>query len=118
MRENKRVEAARAYLEGASTEEFFSVVKASGRSSFEYLQNVYTNKNVTEQGLSLALLLTEGFLGESGAFRVHGGGFAGTVQAYVKAQDSEAYAALMESVFGAGAVMNLNIRPLGACRLF
>ena len=118
VRENKRVEAARAYLEGASTEEFFSVVKASGRSSFEYLQNVYTNKNVTEQGLSLALLLTEGFLGESGAFRVHGGGFAGTVQAYVKAQDSEAYAALMESVFGAGAVMNLNIRPLGACRLF
>ena len=118
IRENKRVECAKAALIDGKTEEFFSNVIASGKSSFEYLQNVYTTKNVKEQGLSLALLLTEGFAGEgSGAYRVHGGGFAGTVQAYIKREDVEEYTALMESVFGKGAVMRLVIRPLGACRL-
>ncbi len=118
LRENKRVEAAKAALIGGKTEKFFENVIASGKSSFEYLQNVYTTKNVKEQGLSLALLLTEGFIGEEGgAFRVHGGGFAGTVQAYIKRESVGEYTALMESVFGKGAVMRLEIRPLGACKL-
>ena len=119
LRENKRVELAKAALIEKNTVEFFREVIASGKSSFEFLQNVYTTKNVSEQGLSLALLLTEGFLeGKDGAYRVHGGGFAGTIQAYVKKEWVEEYTALMESVFGEGAVMRLGIRPLGACRLF
>ena len=118
FRENKRVELAREALTEKNTEDFFGLVVASGKSSFEFLQNVYTTKNVKEQGLSLALLLTEGFLdGRSGAYRVHGGGFAGTVQAYIKKELVADYVALMESVFGKGAVMQLSIRPFGAHKL-
>ncbi len=118
IRENERVEKAKEALLKKSTEEFFDKVISSGRSSFEYLQNVYTTKNVGEQGLSLALLLTEGFPSDKrGAWRVHGGGFAGTVQAYCKNEGADEYIALMESVFGKGAVMRLTIRAVGACRL-
>ena len=119
IRENGRVELARASLLGGDIDRFFKTVIASGKSSFEFLQNVYTTKNVGEQGLSLALLLTEGFIGEGdGAYRVHGGGFAGTIQAYVKKERTREYTELIESVFGKGAVMILNVRPLGACKLF
>ena len=119
VRENKRVQLAREALSAGSIEKFFGAVRSSGHSSFEYLQNVYTTKNPGEQGLSLALAITDGFLSaDEGAFRVHGGGFAGTVQAYIKKDRVEDYERLMNSVFGDGAVMKLNIRPLGAVRLF
>jgi len=118
LRENDRVaEGKRALCEG-DINSFFDIVNASGSSSFKYLQNLYTNKNVSEQGLSLALAITEGFAKEQvGAMRVHGGGFAGTVQAYVKRESADAYSRLMESVFGEGAVMRLVIRPVGATRI-
>ena len=119
VRENKRVSKAKGALINKDIREFFDCVDASGRSSFEYLQNVYTTKNVSEQGLSLALALTHGFNdGSVKAFRVHGGGFAGTVQAYVHKDDVSEYESLMSRVFGDGVVMKLNIRPVGACRLF
>jgi len=120
IRENKRVESAKTALIDNDINSFFENVTASGKSSFEFLQNVYTTKNVKEQGLSLALLLTEGFFLEEneGAARVHGGGFAGTIQAYVKKESADAYTSLMETVFGKGSVMRLNVRPQGACRLF
>jgi len=118
VRENERVKNAYAALVGGSIDEFFRIILASGSSSFQYLQNVYTTINVGEQGLSLALALTDGFLGGRGAFRVHGGGFAGTIQAFVPLDMLDNYIALMDSVFGEGAAMPLNIRPLGACRLF
>ena len=118
IRENKRVELAREALLNKDLEKFFVNVVASGKSSFEFLQNVYTTKNVKEQGLSLALLMTEGFLeGKGGAYRVHGGGFAGTIQAYVKLELVSEYTKLLESVFGEGAVMRLGVRLLGACKL-
>ena len=119
VRENARVNTAKDALKSSDVELFFENVFASGRSSFQYLQNVYTTKNPTEQGLSLALAVTDGFLADkSGACRVHGGGFAGTIQAFIKNEDVEAYAALMDSVFGEGATMRLRIRPIGACKLF
>ena len=119
VRENERVLRARDALIGGKLDSFFDTVKASGNSSFKYLQNVYTTKNVSEQGLSLALALTDGFLSDGeGAFRVHGGGFAGTIQAYIRRERVAEYEALMNSVFGEGAVMKLNIRPEGAVRLF
>ena len=118
VRENDRVLAqAKSLREGRITD-FLAGEIASGRSSFEYLQNVYTNKNVKEQGLSLALAVTEGALGGRGcAWRVHGGGFAGTVQTFVRRELAEEYAALVDSIFGKGACMLLSIRPIGATRI-
>ena len=79
-------------LRAGNLEEFFGGVFASGNSSFKYLQNVYTTKNVAEQGLSLALCVTEYITsGWGGAFRVHGGGFAGTIQAFIPTEKVEEY---------------------------
>ena len=119
LRENDRVEEARDALKREDLSQFFEIILKSGRSSFQYLQNVYTNQKVDEQGLSLALALTDGALsGKDCAFRVHGGGFAGTIQAFVKNEYLDEYMVLMNSVFGEGAAMPLNIRPMGAVRLF
>ena len=97
---------------------YFDGVLSSGRSSFCYLQNVYTTKNVEEQGLSLALCVTESYLKDkNGAFRVHGGGFAGTIQAYVRTEDVEGYRAAMDGVFGKGACLVLRVRKYGALRV-
>lgn len=118
VRENERVEKQAAALRDGKTDTFLSFVLDSGNSSFRYLQNVYTTKNVTEQGLSLALAITEGALGNKGcAWRVHGGGFAGTIQAFVLKEYADDYRALMDSVFGAGATMILRIRPVGAVQI-
>ncbi len=118
IRENERVPAAKAALECGDMDAFFKVILASGHSSFEYLQNVYTVKAVNEQGLSLALALTDGFMqSHEGAFRVHGGGFAGTILAFVKDRDAEAYAAAIDAVLGEGATLRLRVRPVGATKL-
>ena len=118
LRENERVLLARNAIKAERAEEFFALVRKSGDSSFEYLQNVYNNINIKEQGISLALALSDGFLGETGAYRLQGGGFAGTVEAYVPKERCDEFSSLMDGVFGAGATMKLNIRPLGACRLY
>jgi len=119
IRENERVmHLCEALKEGKITR-VFDIINKSGNSSFEYLQNVYTTKNVREQGISLALALTDGFLGNSrGAFRVHGGGFAGTVQAFIKTKAVHEYVELMDGVFGDGSTSVFNIRSVGACKLF
>lgn len=119
VRENDRVEKAREALLSGDLDKLLDVISASGRSSFMYLQNVYTNKKPDEQGLSLALALADGYLSaRSGAHRVHGGGFAGTVQVFVRNEDVAGLVNLMDGVFGDGATMTLSIRPMGACRLF
>ncbi len=133
LAENERVLAQKASLEAAiaatddatceaALADFFGGVMASGKSSFCYLQNVYTVKNVSEQGLSLALCLCDRLLaaqaGHYGAYRVHGGGFAGTVQAFVPSEMVEEFTALMDGAFGAGATSDLKIRPVGAARLY
>lgn len=118
VRENDRVaQAARALCAG-ETDVFLSDIRASGDSSFKYLQNVYTTQNVAEQGLSLALAVTEGLLdGKGCAWRVHGGGFAGTIQVFVKREYVDDYRREMDAVFGEGAAMVLHIRPAGAVRI-
>ena len=116
--ENERVDGMKAALKSGDLDAYFGGVLESGRSSFCYLQNVYTTKNITEQGLSLALCLTESFMkNRDGAFRVHGGGFAGTIQAYVKESDVADYRSLMDSVFGEGACLVLRVRPDGAVKV-
>ena len=119
LNENKRVLKQTEALKAGDLDAFFTEVISSGRSSFCYLQNVYTSKNLTEQGLSLALCLAEGYLaGKSAAWRVHGGGFAGTIQAFVPTAEVEGFRALMDSVFGEGKCIVLRIRPEGAVRIF
>ena len=116
--ENKRVEAQVAALKANDIDGFFDRVIASGRSSFCYLQNVYTTKNVGEQGLSLALCLADGYLsGKKGAFRVHGGGFAGTIQAFVPTGEVEGFRTLMDSAFGENACLVLRVRRDGAIKV-
>ena len=118
IRENERVKRAKQDLIDGRLEDFFKVVNESGSSSFKYLQNVYTTLNVSEQGLSLALSLAEGYLGGEGASRVHGGGFAGTIQAFVKTELVEEYRQAIDSAFGKGACHVLRIRPDGAIKVF
>ena len=118
LRENERVNSMKSALLAKDLEAYFKGVCESGRSSFCYLQNVYTTKNIEEQGLSLALCLTDGFMqGKDGAFRVHGGGFAGTIQAYIKEEQVEEYRVLMDSVFGKGACLVLRVRLEGAVKV-
>ena len=118
LRENARVEKQVEALKTQDFQAFLSQVIASGNSSFKYLQNVFTVKNVGEQGLSLALAITEGLLEDKGcAWRVHGGGFAGTIQAFVKQEYADDYCSVMNHVFGDGAVMMLSVRPVGATEI-
>ena len=113
--ENHRVREQVTALRAGDIDLFLSNVRASGHSSFEYLQNLYSPSRPQEQGLSLALCLADRFLqGKRGACRVHGGGFAGTVQVLVESEHAEALCALMDSAFGSGAAHLLRIRAQGA----
>ena len=86
-------------------------------SSFKYLQNVYSNSDIEHQNVSLALAVSEMVLGEKGVCRVHGGGFAGTIQAFVKDDMVEEYQKCMDGVFGAGACKALKIRKYGGIQI-
>ena len=112
--ENRRVENQRRALKAGNGKEFFRLVTESGLSSFRFLQNVYAPHNPQEQGISLALAVSERF---GAVCRVHGGGFAGTVQAYVPTETAEAYREAMDGIFGKGACMLLRVRPVGATAL-
>lgn len=115
--ENERVEKAVACLENNDFEGFKNVILDSGFSSYMYNQNVYTPKNPTEQKISLALAISNQILAGKGAWRVHGGGFAGTIQAFVPNDLLEEYKATIESVFGAGSCYVLIIRPVGGTKV-
>ena len=118
IEENGRVAYQKEALLKGDIDTFFKGVLASGDSSFKQLQNVYTVKNVAEQGLSLALALAKHVLdGNGGAWRVHGGGFAGTIQAFVPLDLKESFRSIMDGAFGAGACAVLNIRPEGAIKV-
>jgi len=117
--ENVRVTKQKEALAKGDLDAFLNGVKASGNSSFTMLQNVYTTKNVDEQGLSLALALSAEVLGdeERAAWRVHGGGFAGTIQAFVPKAKVALYKESLEKVFGEGNVYVLGVRKYGAVSL-
>lgn len=115
--ENIRVEKAIAALEGNDFDAFKQVITESGFSSFLYNQNVFTPNTPTEQKLSLALCLSQQLLEGKGAWRVHGGGFAGTIQAFVPDDCLEQYKNTMDAVFGDGSCHILIIRPVGGARV-
>lgn len=115
--ENARVIGMVEALEADDLDAYLKLVKQSGRSSWELLQNLYPCSAPAEQGLPVALALTEDYLGRKGAWRVHGGGFAGTIQAYVPRKRAEGYARLMERYFGPGSVIPVSVRTRGATRV-
>ena len=115
--ENLRVKAMLDCLKEDDFDSYLYYVEESGNSSFKYLQNVYPAINVKEQGLSIALAVSEDFLYGEGVCRVHGGGFAGTIQAYVPKDLTEAYIELIDSIFGPGSATVLAIRKKPTCRL-
>lgn len=104
-------------LEKGEFEAFKSMVTASGRSSLERLQNVFASSAPQQQGLTLALALSQKLLQGKGVCRVHGGGFAGTIQAYVPSELLENYRKEMEKVFGENACHVLTVRPVGGVQV-
>lgn len=115
--ENKRVEDQVEALKQNRMEDFLKLIKASGDSSYKYLQNVYTNQDIKHQNVSVALAVSDMFLGESGVSRVHGGGFAGTIQAFVRNEAVAEYKANMDRIFGEGACDVLKVRKYGGMRV-
>ncbi len=104
-------------LESQDFPGFLDYVVESGRSSWMLCQNCYSHNSIAEQGVSLALAMSENLLSGRGAWRVHGGGFAGTIQAFVPADLTADYGASMRRVFGERSCHELMIRPLGSLRL-
>ena len=115
--ENKRAEAEVKALESGDFDAFKELVTESGRSSYMYNQNVFTTKDVAHQGVSLALAMCEYLLKGKGAWRVHGGGFAGTVQAFVPVDMLDDFCEKIEKVFSKGSCHVLSIRPFGGIKL-
>ncbi len=116
--ENKRVDAEIAALESGDFEQFKKLVIESGRSSYMYNQNVFTASDVKHQGVSLALAMCEYLLAGKGAWRVHGGGFAGTIQAFVPVDMLSDFCEKIEAVFSKGSCYVLSVRPFGGIKLF
>jgi galactokinase len=129
--ENERVDAMAAALDSMdraagpekkqrALDSYLELAGESGDSSWELLQNVYSPRNPAVQGVSTALGLSKNFFRKQkvpGACRVHGGGFAGTIQVYLPFDTLDAYRAGIEAVFGPGSVTPLRIRPLGSVEL-
>ena len=114
--EDRRVPGLVRCLKNDDLEGFFKGIIESGESSWKLLQNLYVAGS-SNQEMPLALEMSRRFLEGRGAWRVHGGGFAGTILAFVKLEDLPAYTEYMEAVFGKGAVKPLYLRPVGAVRL-
>ena len=113
--ENARTLAQRRALLEKRFADFAAMVLESGRASFALCQNVYCATDVRHQGLSVALALSQSILqGSSGAWRMQGGGFAGTIQAYVPETLLQRYHTAMERVFGPGSCYVLRLREQGA----
>ncbi len=115
--ENKRVERLAKALSDGNFDEFKNIIIESGKSSYMYNQNCFTLSNPDEQPVALALCICEELLKGRGAYRVHGGGFAGTIQAFVPETDAESFVASMRKVFGENSCYILKVRSHGGCEI-
>ena len=115
--ENARVPRQVEALEEGDFDRFLSLIKQSGYSSWMYLQNVIPAGYKQHQDVAVALGLCEHYLKGRGAYRVHGGGFAGTVQAFVPMDMLDAFVAGIDSALGEGACHVLSIRPQGGVEM-
>ncbi len=116
--ENEKVLLQADALSKGDFKAFIELIIASGRSSYMYNQNVYTCKAPKNQPLSLALAVSEQILSGKGAWRVHGGGFAGTIQAFVPNDMIAEYTGAMKKIFGNDACYVLAIRPFGGVEIY
>lgn len=117
LRDNQRAIDEAAALEAGDFDKFLSLVKESGYSSFMYLQNVYVSGSVEHQEVAYALAACEAALAGKGAYRVHGGGFAGTIQAFVPQEMLADFVEQMEKAVGKDRCHVLSIRPAGGTEL-
>ena len=115
--ENERVQKEVNALKWGDMNLFLDNVKESGDSSFKYLQNVYSNNDVENQNISIALMMSDVLLKTEGVSRVHGGGFAGTIQAFVKNDFVVPYKMQMDSIYGEGSCKDLRIRKYGGLKV-
>ena len=116
-KDNDRVPQQVAALKSGDFAAFLELVKQSGRSSYMYLQNVIPTGRTEHQDVGVALALCEHYLNGRGAYRVHGGGFAGTVQAFVPMDLLEPFRAGIDAALGEGACHVLSIRPQGGVEM-
>lgn len=116
--ENARVPRQVAALQAGDFDEFLRLIGQSGRSSWMYLQNVIPAGYKAHQDVAVSLALCEHYLQGRGAFRVHGGGFAGTVQAFVPFDLLDSFRAGIDAALGQGACHVLSIRPQGGVEAF
>jgi galactokinase len=114
--DNQRVAEQVQALEAGRIRDFLRLVRESGESSWMLNQNCYSERHIDSQGISLALALTAQVLKE-GAWRVHGGGFAGTVQVFVPEDSLNSYREQVQAVFGQNACHEIFIRPVGTAKL-
>lgn len=117
LTEVERVSRASAALKEKRFTDFLEVIRESGNSSYKYLQNVYSNKYEQTQPVPATLMLSEYYLKDNGVCRVHGGGFAGTIQAFVKEETVAGYKAFIESILGKDTCHVLSIRRQGGIRV-
>lgn len=115
--ENERALQEKKALECHNIDEFLSIIKVSGDSSSKWLQNIYSCHNPHEQGVALALRISEKILNGCGAVRVHGGGFAGTIQAFVPKDKERKYVNAMNELFGEGSCYLLQVRNSGGIEI-
>jgi galactokinase len=115
--EMERVANGVCALKNQDFNTFLQMIAQSGDSSAKLLQNIYSSHDVEHQNVMIALAASVHILGENGVSRVHGGGFAGTIQAFVKHEAVPAYKEFLESIFGTGSCHVLNIRPYGGIRV-
>ncbi len=111
--ENLRPKMEFEALKSGNIDEFLRLVNESGMSSEQLLQNIYSTKKPLEQAITLGLAISRKILEGEGAVRVHGGGFAGTIQAFVPKAKSAAYKAALDGIFGEGSCRLMKIRPVG-----
>lgn len=113
FKEDARAIEEREAIRTKDIDKLLTLMKESGRSSYMYLQNVYPASRPKSQSLALALALTDNYLNGEGAFRVHGGGFEGTIQTILPTEKLDGYKKLISSVFGDDAILEVAVRPFG-----
>ncbi|TKZ35263.1 galactokinase, partial [Brachyspira catarrhinii] len=115
--ENERVINQINALKNNDIKKYLNLMNESGLSSFMYLQNCFSITSSKNMGVALALTLTKDFLNGDGACRVHGGGFAGTIQSLIPLNKVEEYTKLMDSIFGEKSAIKIKVRQSPVCEI-
>lgn len=115
--ENIRAQSEAQALKEYNIRHFLELVRQSGESSANLLQNLYSCSNPEKQAIPLAIMMSRKLLGDNGAVRVHGGGFAGTIQAFVPNDLAESYISEMNRIFGKDSCTKMRIRPVGGVEI-